>query len=74
MNTQRIHGEGENTREILEKTLMSKHSLHAEAEALSSLETGSSVPAFRTMESRRPKWVIVSMMADFAMCSFVMSH
>jgi hypothetical protein len=53
---------------------MSKHSLHAEAEALSNLETGSSVPAFRTIESRRPKWLIVSSMAVFAIDSSVMSH
>ena len=38
------------------------------------LTTGSRVPAFKTIESRRPNLLRVSEMADLAVASCVMSH
>jgi hypothetical protein len=59
---------------MLEKTLMLKDSCQPAGVAFSILVTGSRVPAFKTIESRRPKIFNVSAIADFAVPSCVMSH
>jgi hypothetical protein len=62
------------TRDMFEKTLTLKHSFHASDVEFSNFATGSRVPAFNTIESRRPNIFKVSEIADFAVPSRVISH
>jgi hypothetical protein len=64
----------EGTSGILQKTLTLKHSFQPVAVESLILTTGSRVPAFKTIESRRPNLLRVSEMADLAVPSCVMSH
>src|SRR5271168_1287689 len=64
----------ETTRGILQKTLTLKQSFQPVAVESLILTTGSRVPAFNTIESRRPNFLRVSEMADLAVPSCVMSH
>jgi hypothetical protein len=61
------------TRGMLENKLMLKHSFQDEDVADSSFVTGLRVPAFRMIESKRPKVWIVEVIAAFAVVSLVMS-
>jgi hypothetical protein len=61
------------TRGMLENKLMLKHSVQDEDVADSSFVTGLRVPAFRMIESKRPKvWIVVAI-AVLAVVSWVMS-
>jgi hypothetical protein len=64
----------ETANEIFEKTLTSKHFFQSDDVEFSSLTTGSKVPAFNTIESNRPNFLTVSVIANFAVPSCVMSH
>ena len=59
---------------MLLKTLTWKQSFQPCTVESLILVTGSSVPAFSMIESRRPNLVRVSEMADLAVPSCVMSH
>jgi hypothetical protein len=57
------------TRGIFAKRLTSKHSFQVDDVEFSRRTTGSSVPAFRIKESKRPNLFIVSIIAECAVPS-----